>query len=116
MSSDTDRYAVIKTGGKQYRVAQGDKLRVEKLVGNVGDSISLGEVLLVGFGGLKQRLVKGSWVDEFADDPTGDLHGSWADGQGSFWVAGGDFISKAAPGKARRLIVARYGKGHVPTF
>ena len=41
-------YAVIKTGGKQYRVAQGDKLRVEKLPGNVGDAISLGEVLLVG--------------------------------------------------------------------
>ena len=43
-------YAVIKTGGKQYRVAQGDKLRVEKLAGNVGDAISLGEVLLVGSG------------------------------------------------------------------
>ena len=43
-------YAVIKTGGKQYRVAQGDKLRVEKLAGNVGDAISLGEVLLIGSG------------------------------------------------------------------
>ena len=43
-------YAVIKTGGKQYRVAQGDKLRVEKLAGNVGDTITLGEVLLVGEG------------------------------------------------------------------
>jgi large subunit ribosomal protein L21 len=41
-------YAVIKTGGKQYRVAQGDKLRVEKLPGNVGDTVTLGEVLLVG--------------------------------------------------------------------
>jgi large subunit ribosomal protein L21 len=41
-------YAVIKTGGKQYRVAQGDRLRVEKLAGNVGDTVSLGEVLLVG--------------------------------------------------------------------
>lgn len=41
-------YAVIKTGGKQYRVAQGDRLRVEKLAGNVGDSVTLGEVLLVG--------------------------------------------------------------------
>jgi large subunit ribosomal protein L21 len=40
-------YAVIKTGGKQYRVAPGDKLRVEKLPGNVGDAITLGEVLLV---------------------------------------------------------------------
>ena len=40
-------YAVIKTGGKQYRVAQGDRLRVEKLPGNVGDSVTLGEVLLI---------------------------------------------------------------------
>lgn len=43
-------YAVIKSGGKQYRVAQGDRLRVEKLVGNVGDTVTLGEVLLVGSG------------------------------------------------------------------
>ena len=43
-------YAVIKTGGKQYRVAQGDRLRVEKLAGNVGDTVTLGEVLLVGQG------------------------------------------------------------------
>lgn len=40
-------YAVIKTGGKQYRVAQGDRLRVEKLAGNVGDAVTLAEVLLV---------------------------------------------------------------------
>ena len=43
-------YAVIKTGGEQYRVAQGDRLRVEKLAGNVGDTVTLGEVLLVGEG------------------------------------------------------------------
>jgi large subunit ribosomal protein L21 len=43
-------YAVIKTGGKQYRVANGDKLRVEKLPGNVGDKVTFGEVLLVGAG------------------------------------------------------------------
>ncbi len=43
-------YAVIKTGGKQYRVAQGDKLRVEKLAGNVGDTVTIGEVLRVGSG------------------------------------------------------------------
>ncbi len=40
-------YAVFKTGGKQYRVAPGDKLRVEKLPGGVGDAITFGEVLLV---------------------------------------------------------------------
>jgi large subunit ribosomal protein L21 len=41
-------YAVIKTGGKQYRVAQGDKVRIEKLPGSVGDTITFGEVLLLG--------------------------------------------------------------------
>ena len=41
-------YAVIKTGGKQYRVAAGDKLSVEKLAGAVGDTVTFGEVLLVG--------------------------------------------------------------------
>jgi large subunit ribosomal protein L21 len=41
-------YAVIKTGGKQYRVATGDKLRVEKLPGNVGDTVTFDEVLFVG--------------------------------------------------------------------
>ncbi|MDP9033278.1 MAG: 50S ribosomal protein L21 [Myxococcota bacterium] len=40
-------YAVFKTGGKQYRVEPGDRLRVEKLPGVVGDVVSFGEVLLV---------------------------------------------------------------------
>lgn len=43
-------YAVIKTGGKQYRVAQGDKLRVETLNAAEGDSIELDSVLMVGEG------------------------------------------------------------------
>ena len=43
-------YAVIKTGGKQYRVAAGDKLRIEKLPGNVGDAVTFSDVLLVGAG------------------------------------------------------------------
>ena len=41
-------YAVIKTGGKQYRVAEGDTLRVEKLPGEVGSRITFDEVLMVG--------------------------------------------------------------------
>ena len=41
-------YAVVKTGGKQYRVAQGDTLEVEKLTGEVGDQVKLNEVLLLG--------------------------------------------------------------------
>jgi large subunit ribosomal protein L21 len=41
-------YAVIKTGGKQYRVSEGDRLRVEKIAGEKGDSIDFGEVLMLG--------------------------------------------------------------------
>jgi len=52
-------YAVIKTGGKQYRVATGDKLRVEKLPGNVGDTVTFGEVLMIaGEGGEGVKLGK----------------------------------------------------------
>jgi large subunit ribosomal protein L21 len=43
-------YAVIKTGGKQYRVSEGDTLQVEKLPGKPGDEISFDEVLLLGGG------------------------------------------------------------------
>jgi large subunit ribosomal protein L21 len=41
-------YAVIKTGGKQYRVSEGDRLRVEKIAGEKGDSVDFGEVLMLG--------------------------------------------------------------------
>ncbi len=41
-------YAVVRTGGKQFRVEPGEAVRVEKLEGSVGDSIELSEVLLVG--------------------------------------------------------------------
>lgn len=41
-------YAVIKTGGKQYKVSEGEFLKVEKLVGEIGDSIEFAEVLMVG--------------------------------------------------------------------
>jgi large subunit ribosomal protein L21 len=43
-------YAVIRTGGKQYTVAPGETLEVEKLPGDVGDSIQLTDVLLVANG------------------------------------------------------------------
>ena len=43
-------YAVIKTGGKQYRVASGAELKVESLVGEVGTTVSFNEVLMVGEG------------------------------------------------------------------
>lgn len=41
-------YAVIRTGGKQYRVTEGQTLRVEKLPGSAGEKVTFGEVLLVG--------------------------------------------------------------------
>ena len=43
-------YAVIKTGGKQYRVASGQVLNVETLVADVGSTVSFNEVLMVGEG------------------------------------------------------------------
>ena len=39
-------FAVVRTGGKQYRVAAGDKIAVEKLAGEAGETITLGDVLL----------------------------------------------------------------------
>ena len=44
-------FAVVRTGGKQYRVAAGDKIAVEKLAGEAGETITLADVLLAGDGG-----------------------------------------------------------------
>ena len=41
-------YAVIRTGGKQYRVAEGDVVRIEKVPGDVGSEITFSEVLWLG--------------------------------------------------------------------
>ena len=49
-------YAVIRTGGKQARVSAGDRIRVEKLAGAVGDRVLLGEVLLLGGGEGAERI------------------------------------------------------------
>ncbi len=43
----TSMYAIIKTGGKQYKVSEGDLVRVEKLPYEVGDTVEFDEVLLV---------------------------------------------------------------------
>ena len=43
-------FAIVRTGGKQYRVAPGDKIVVERLDGNAGDTITLGDILLAGEG------------------------------------------------------------------
>ena len=49
-------FAVVRTGGKQYRVAAGDKIVVEKMAGNAGDTVSLSDVLLAGDGGEMKSL------------------------------------------------------------
>jgi large subunit ribosomal protein L21 len=43
-------YAIIRTGGKQYRVSEGETIYVERLESPVGEKVTLGEVLLVGGG------------------------------------------------------------------
>lgn len=45
-------FAVVKTGGKQYKVAQGDVVQVEKLEGDIGAKVQLSEVLLVNNNGV----------------------------------------------------------------
>lgn len=72
-----------------------------------------GEAAIVGFGGLKQRLVEGAWVNEFTEEPYADLHASWAEGGGAFWAVGGDWLSQATPDRARVGVVARYGSGSI---
>jgi large subunit ribosomal protein L21 len=59
-------YAIIKSGGKQYKVQSGEQLRVEHFPAEVGASVSFGEVLLVGSGdGVKvgAPLVSGAKVN-----------------------------------------------------
>jgi large subunit ribosomal protein L21 len=51
LKSDNTMFAVVRTGGKQYRVAAGDKIAVEKIVGEAGDTVSLADVLFAGDGG-----------------------------------------------------------------
>lgn len=58
-------YAIIQTGGKQYRVGPGDVLRVEKLIGDVGETVTLDNVLLVASGAdvqVGQPLIAGAQV------------------------------------------------------
>ena len=57
-------YAVVRTGGKQYKVAKDSVLKVESLTGDVGSKLTLGEVLLIGGDSPKvgAPLVKGASV------------------------------------------------------
>ncbi|MDR2154251.1 MAG: 50S ribosomal protein L21 [Burkholderiaceae bacterium] len=59
-------YAVIKTGGKQYRVAEGEKIKIEQIAADVGQEITIDQVLAVGDGGgqilIGEPLVSGATV------------------------------------------------------
>lgn len=58
-------YAVIKTGGKQYRVSSGEKIKVEQLAADVGSQITIDKVLMVSDGdkvSIGKPLVKGATV------------------------------------------------------
>jgi large subunit ribosomal protein L21 len=48
--SESNMYAVVKTGGKQYRVSAGQKLKVEQIPAEVGAEVTLDQVLMVGEG------------------------------------------------------------------
>jgi hypothetical protein len=113
--SATDVYAVGNTD-VLHSDGGGTWTRVNVNVDNGANGVTCnpgGAVLVVGFGGLKERLVDGQWVNDFTIMPYGDLHGSWADGQGAFWAAGGDFSSSPTPGFAREAVIARWGAGSV---
>jgi large subunit ribosomal protein L21 len=59
-------YAVVKTGGKQYRVSAGDKIRIEQIPADVGSAVVLDQVLVVGSGAevsIGKPLVKGAKVE-----------------------------------------------------
>lgn len=112
--SATEVYAV---GGNDVLRTDGAVWsRVDVELMNQVDGVSCGapgEVVLVGLGGLKQRLHQGAFFDDFREEPYGDLHAAWADHVGSYWAVGGDFFSKPTPNQPRAGLVARYGPGTV---
>ena len=65
-------FAVIRTGGKQYKVASGDVIAVEKLAGSTGDKVEISDVLMVdqkvGSPLLKGAKVLAEIVKQFRDD------------------------------------------------
>jgi large subunit ribosomal protein L21 len=69
-------FAVIKAQGKQYKVAQGDELTIDRLAGEKGAKVSLGEVLMLVDGGkstVGKPVISGAKVEaEILDHPRGD--------------------------------------------
>lgn len=115
--SANDVYAV---GGQDVIHSDGASWsKVEIALTNVVNGVSCGsggDVVIVGAGGLKQRLVSGAWVDDFKSEPYGDLHGAWVDAEGTAWTAGGDFASLPTAGVARKAVIGRFGAGVVPVL
>jgi large subunit ribosomal protein L21 len=66
-------YAVIQTGGKQYRVSEGDTVKVEKLVAEAGSSIDLNQVLMVADG--DDVKVGAPYLDGYCVTATVESHG-----------------------------------------
>ncbi len=67
-----------------------------------------GNVVVVGGGSLKLRLVGGQLMDDFGAPPLADLHGAWVDPSGALWGVGGGFNDTSVPGRSRGGVVARY--------
>ena len=68
-------YAIIKTGGKQYKVSEGDLVRVEKLAYEVGETVDFDKVLLVSNDGdlkVGATLVEGAKVSATVEDQNKD--------------------------------------------
>ena len=68
-------YAIIKTGGKQYKVSEGDLVRVEKLAYEVGDTVDFDQVLLVANDGevkVGSPIVEGAKVSATVEDQNKD--------------------------------------------
>lgn len=108
---------VYAVGGREVLKRSGGAWqKLETTFGNNVNGVacaSSGEVVVVGFGGQKQRLTGGVWVDDFLAPPSGDLHAAWADETGAFWTVGGNFVTQPKPGVARNGIIARFGSGKV---
>jgi hypothetical protein len=114
--SASEVYAV---GGQDVLVSDGTSwtranVSLENGVNGVSCA-SPGNVVVVGFGGLKQRLSGGVWTTDFSSDPHQDLHGAWADPSGAYWAAGGDFVSDPVAGAGRAGVVGYYGTASVGT-
>ena len=114
--SANEVYAV---GGRDVLRSDGKKWsRVDLTLLNDVNGVSCakpGEAVIVGFGGLKWRLVAGEWVDDFGTKPYADLHGAWSDPSGAYFGVGGDFISRSKANASREGIIGRYGRDTVPS-